>query len=57
MEPLQPLLPSPCEEEEVPLDEGKSLNSCQTLPIFIIKHMEKMCVTDAGIWEKSSNFH
>nr|XP_047936477.1 FERM domain-containing protein 3 isoform X2 [Anser cygnoides] len=25
MEPLQPLLPSPCEEEEVPLDEGIQL--------------------------------
>ncbi|PKU46356.1 ferm domain-containing protein 3 [Limosa lapponica baueri] len=25
MEPLQPLLPSPCEEEEVPLDEGVQL--------------------------------
>uniref|UniRef100_A0A8C5XA21 FERM domain containing 3 n=1 Tax=Malurus cyaneus samueli TaxID=2593467 RepID=A0A8C5XA21_9PASS len=39
MEPLQPLLPSPCEEEEVPLDEGESLT--QFLPIFVTKHIEK----------------
>lgn len=50
MEPLQPLLPSPCEEEEVPLDEGESL--AQFLPNatnISYKMYGKRCVSDAGI--------
>lgn len=50
MEPLQPLLPSPCEEEEDPLDEGESLT--QFLPMFITKHMEKGAILAQGYGKK-----
>jgi len=58
MEPLQPLLPSPCEEEEVPLDEGESLTRFlpNTANIYYKIH-GKRCVTDSGRWKKSNNFH
>lgn len=55
MEPLQPLLPSPCEEEEGPLDEGESLT--QFLLIFITKRMEKGVILSQGYGKKSNNFH
>lgn len=50
MEPLQPLLPSPCEEEEVPSDEGES--PTQFLLIFITKHMGKDVILTQGYGKK-----
>lgn len=50
MEPLQPLLPSPCEEEEGPLDEGESLT--QFLLVFITKRMEKGVILSQGYGKK-----
>lgn len=50
MEPLQPLLPSPCEEEEVPLDEGESLT--QFLSILITKYMEEGVILIEGYRRK-----
>ncbi|XP_074712461.1 FERM domain-containing protein 3 isoform X1 [Strix uralensis] len=48
MEPLQPLLPSPCEEEEVPLDEGACISLLDgdgEVPSLLKQH----CLVDTNV--------